>query len=75
MQSVWRQYGGVLGQDTRVVKEPVIPQSCVVLDAKLQAVKDRVAESDEQKLDTERIQKAMDGCKSGMAVELKPIGP
>jgi polygalacturonase len=62
------------GQDTRLVKEPVIPPSCVVLDAKLQAVKDHVAEADEQKLDTERIQKAMDGCKSGMAVELKPAG-
>jgi polygalacturonase len=66
--------GAAMAQDMRVVKEPVIPQSCVVLEAKLQAVKDRVAEVDESKLDTERIQKAMDGCKAGQAVELKVAG-
>jgi polygalacturonase len=61
-------------QDTRSVKEPVIPASCMVLNARLQAIADKVAEADENKLDTDRIQKAMDGCKSGMAVELKVQG-
>jgi len=32
------------------------------------------AEADESKLDTERIQKAIDGCKAGQAVELKADG-
>ncbi|SNT30294.1 polygalacturonase [Granulicella rosea] len=61
-------------QDTRHVEEPKIPASCVQLSAKLQAVKDKVAEADEHKLDTERIQKALDSCKPGMAVELKQMG-
>jgi len=59
------------GQDTRVVKEPVIPPSCVQLPAMLRSVGDKVASADEQKLDTERIQAALDKCKAGMAVELK----
>ena len=62
------------GQDTREVKEPVIPASCTVLPARLQSVGDKVREADEGKLDTERIQAALDGCKPGMAVELKPAG-
>jgi polygalacturonase len=61
-------------QDTRVVSEPKIPSSCVVLKAELVAAADanggKIREEDEAKLDTERIQKAMDGCKAGQAVEL-----
>jgi polygalacturonase len=64
--------GVAAAQDTREVKEPVIPASCVRLDAKLKSVGDKVAAADEQKLDTERIQAAMDTCKAGMAVELRP---
>jgi polygalacturonase len=66
--------GVAVGQDTRNVKEPVIPASCEVLSAKIQAVASRVNAADEGKLDTERIQKAMDGCKAGLAVELKGSG-
>jgi polygalacturonase len=62
------------GQDTRIVKEPVIPTSCTVLAAKLQAVSDMVSEADEGKLDTERIQSALDACPQGSAVELKGMG-
>ncbi len=58
-------------QDTREVKEPVIPPSCVQLGAKLRSVDNKLDEADEQKLDTARIQAALDGCKAGMAVELK----
>ncbi|MDX6459255.1 MAG: polygalacturonase [Acidobacteriaceae bacterium] len=59
-------------QDTRQVTEPKIPASCVQLPAQLQAIGDELAESDESKLDTARIQGALDKCKPGMAVELKP---
>ena len=64
--------GGVAAgaQDTRVVTEPVIPQACLKLTAMLASVGDKVAEADEEKLDTARIQKALDGCKAGQAVEL-----
>jgi polygalacturonase len=66
--------GTAAAQDTRTVSEPVIPPSCVQLPAKLRGVADKLADADEQKLDTARIQAAMDGCKPGMAVELKPDG-
>jgi polygalacturonase len=62
------------GQDTRVVTEPVIPPACVKLPAMLSSVGDKVAEADEEKLDTARIQAAMDGCKPGQAVELTVAG-
>jgi polygalacturonase len=61
-------------QDTRQVVEPKIPAACVQLEAKLKAVDDKVAPADESKLDTERIQKALDGCGTGMAVELTTAG-
>ena len=65
---------GAGGQDTRVVTEPVIPAACVKLPAMLTSVADKVADADESKLDTTRIQQAMDGCKPGMAVELQAAG-
>jgi hypothetical protein len=62
-------------QDTRKVTEPVIPPSCFVLSAKLSVVDGKtLAETDEDKLDTERIRKAIDGCPKGQAVELKADG-
>ena len=61
-----------MAQDTREVTEPKIPASCVQLPAQLRAVSDKLAEADESKLDTARIQSALDKCKPGMAVELKP---
>jgi polygalacturonase len=60
-------------QDTRQVTEPKIPLSCTQLSAQLRAVSDKLAEADEGKLDTARIQGALDKCKPGMAVELKPM--
>ena len=59
-------------QDTRQVTEPTIPASCTQLPAQLRSVGDKLAEEDEHKLDTSRIQAALDKCKPGMAVELKP---
>jgi len=43
----------------------------VQLPAMLQGVEDKIDPADEQKLDTTRIQAALDKCKPGMAVELK----
>jgi polygalacturonase len=63
---------GGLAQDTRTVVEPKIPASCVHLAAELRSVNSKLAEADERKLDTARIQAALDSCKPGMAVELRP---
>ena len=61
-------------QDTRPLMEPKIPPVCTKLEAQLYAEADtnggRISEEDEQKLDTERIQKALNGCSPGQAVEL-----
>ncbi|GGA68775.1 hypothetical protein GCM10011507_20300 [Edaphobacter acidisoli] len=62
------------GQDTRVVTEPKIPASCTELAAHLKSVDSNIVLADESKLDTERIQAAVDSCKPGMAVELKAAG-
>jgi polygalacturonase len=63
-------------QDTRVVKEPVIPPACTVLRAQLTATRGVFShgDADETKLDTTRIQDAMDKCKKGHSVELAPSG-
>ncbi len=67
--------GSALAQDTRVVTEPKVPPVCTKLEAQLERTPDANgghlrSEADEQRLDTERIQKALDGCSSGKAVEL-----
>lgn len=68
-------WAGCVAQDTRVVTEPKLPPVCATLSAALAADPDvnggHLREEDETKLDTERIQKALDNCKPGMAVELK----
>lgn len=56
-------------QDTRTVAEPVIPPVCATLKAMLAAPKSIAAE-DEAKLDTERVQRGLDGCGAGHALEL-----
>lgn len=65
---------GASAQDTRQVTEPKIPPACIVLSAQLHASNNALATADETKLDTERIQKALDGCSQGKAVELKADG-
>jgi len=57
-------------QDMRSVVEPFFPQLCSTLDAQLQVVGHSLAPADEQKLDTLRIQKAIDKCGKGRAVML-----
>jgi polygalacturonase len=61
-------------QDTRTVIQPVIPVSCVKLTARLQSVGGDLREQDENDPDTERVQKALDTCTPGQAVELTPSG-
>jgi polygalacturonase len=62
---------GLAAQDTRNVIEPTFPQLCTTLDAGLHAEGGKLAAADEQKLDTERIQKAIDKCGKGRAVMLR----
>jgi polygalacturonase len=61
-------------QDTRKVTEPHIPAACVTLDAAIAANRGVIAPQDEQKLDTARIQQAMDSCAKGKAVVLRASG-
>jgi polygalacturonase len=64
---------GARAQDTRTVTEPVIPAVCATLKAAL-AAPDGIAAEDETKLDTERVQKGIDGCAEGKALELAADG-
>lgn len=58
-------------QDTRTVTEPVIPPVCTTVRA---ALTGPIAPADELKLDTERLQAALDHCAPGHAVELAADG-
>lgn len=60
-----------IAQDARIVTEPHIPPACIVLKASLTAP---LVEADEPKLDTKRIQDAIDGCGPGNAVVLRSDG-
>jgi polygalacturonase len=59
-------------QDTRHVTEPHIPASCAVVQARLSAPRGVLTDADERTPDTARIQGAIDQCRSGQAVELRP---
>lgn len=61
-------------QDARTVIEPTMPPACITLDAKLIANAGTISETDEAKLDTERIQQAIDHCGKGHAVALRAHG-
>jgi len=58
-------------QDTRNVIEPVLPSTCVALKAALVAHHGVLSDADEKKLDTTRIQNAIDQCPTGKAVVLE----
>ena len=60
-----------LAQDARIVTEPVLPPACATLEAQLATTDRALAPGDEQKLDTVRIQKAIDGCGKGRGVYLR----
>jgi polygalacturonase len=62
-------------QDTRHVREPAIPRSCIVLRAEISSIGGlKLREADESKPDTQRIQHAIEQCPQGEAVELKGGG-
>jgi polygalacturonase len=61
-------------QDTRKVVEPGFPAACEVLTARLAAPGGALSDADERRPDTARLQKAINGCAPGKAVELKPDG-
>ncbi|MHB1021014.1 MAG: glycoside hydrolase family 28 protein [Acidobacteriaceae bacterium] len=74
---LWMAAGAALpalAQDTRTVTEPVIPAVCTSLAAKLTSDHGALPAADESKLDTERIQHALDHCAKGKAVELSTDG-
>jgi polygalacturonase len=60
-----------LAQDTRKVSEPVIPPACATLKAAIGRAGGSILPEDENKLDTARIQAALDACPSGQAVVLQ----
>ena len=64
----------LLAQDTRTVTEPAIPPACVTLQAALAAPHGILSDTDERRLDTGRIQAAIDNCNPGQAVVLKARG-
>ncbi|MFP5230070.1 MAG: pectinesterase family protein [Acidobacteriota bacterium] len=64
----------LFAQDTRTVTEPAIPPACVTLQAALAAPNGVLSDADERRLDTGRIQQAIDGCAAGKAVVLQSHG-
>jgi len=58
-------------QDTRTVTEPSVPPACATLTAKLIAIGGALSVGDEAKLDTARIQHAIDHCAAGHSVVLR----
>ena len=62
----------LLAQDLRKVVEPTIPPPCFVLKAKIGRAGTSIVPEDETKLDTVRIQAALDHCAAGQAVVLQP---
>ncbi|QMV17363.1 glycoside hydrolase [Granulicella sp. 5B5] len=64
---------GLAAQDMRRVTEPVVPPVCQTLKAELMAP-GGIAAVDEQRLDTARLQKGLDGCAPGHALELASDG-
>src|SRR6516225_5615541 len=67
-------FSALNAQDSRTVTEPRIPAACVTLQAAVAAPGGVIAETDERKLDTARIQEAMDHCSPGKAVVLRANG-
>jgi polygalacturonase len=61
-------------QDSRTVTEPGFPPACATLDAQLTSTGKTLAPADEAKLDTARIQQALDKCGKGHAVVLRKSG-
>lgn len=63
-----------VAQDRRTVLEPHVPKACTIVKASLDAPSGVLREVDEDRLDTERIQAALDHCTAGHAVVLSAEG-
>jgi len=61
-------------QDSRTVTEPALPPICSSFDAQLSVSSHSLAKTDEDKLDTARIQQALDACGKGQGVILRAHG-
>jgi len=61
-------------QDSRTVTEPALPPICSSLDAQLSVSGHSLSKADEDKLDTARIQQALDACSKGQGVMLHTHG-
>ena len=61
-------------QDMRHVTEPIIPQVCASLNARISPENRKIPDERGIQLDTARIQDAIDHCVAGRAVELRPEG-
>ena len=64
----------ISAQDTRTVSEPKIPAFCTSLEAHLSEQGGALSPGDQTRLDTDRIQKALDGCGKGKGVALRIHG-
>jgi polygalacturonase len=58
-------------QDFRTVSEPAVPPVCASLEAHLSVNGRSLAQADETRLDTARIQQALDACGKGQGVMLR----
>ncbi len=61
-------------QDSRNVTVPQMPAACTALTANIEAPQGVISAQDERKLDTVRIQDAIDRCATGKAVVLRARG-
>jgi polygalacturonase len=61
-------------QDRRIVIDPKAPPVCTMLRARLVLHDGRLNGDDESKLDTDRIQQAINACREGSAVDLAADG-
>ena len=62
---------GAVAQDTQTVIEPRVPPTCTTLRAAVGRAGSSIAQEDENKLDTDRIQQALNVCPAGQAVVLE----
>src|SRR5579883_105873 len=61
-------------QDRRQVSEPKVPAACATIKAQLTSSGGKLSDADESKLDTARLQQALDKCAAGQAVVLQTDG-
>jgi polygalacturonase len=64
----------LVAQDSRTVSEPALPSICSSLDAQLSVSSHSLTKEDEGKLDTARIQQALDVCGKSHGVMLRTHG-